>query len=69
MSGSHRCPIDGCERRVPSYQLMCPRHWRAVPADVQRRLYRTWDHGRGAGTEDHIEAMDAAIHAAEVDAR
>lgn len=68
MIDSHACPIEGCERRVPDYQLMCPRHWRAVPVDIQRLLYRAWDRGRGRGTEEHIEAMDAAIHAAEVDA-
>jgi len=63
---THVCPINGCQRQVPDHHLMCPRHWRTVPADVQRRLYRAWDRGRGRGTQAHIEAMDAAIHAAEI---
>jgi hypothetical protein len=61
----HECPIDGCTRRVPSHQLLCAPHWRAVPRDLQRALYRTWDNGRGAGTDAHNEAMHAVIHAAE----
>lgn len=64
--GTHECPVDACPRRVPDHQLMCARHWRLVPPDLQRRLYRAWDRGAGAGTDAHADAMAAAIHAAEV---
>lgn len=68
-SDGHECPIEGCARRVSSHQLLCARHWRAVPRDLQRDLYRTWDRGRGAGTEAHDQAMHAVIHAADVGVR
>jgi hypothetical protein len=47
---------------------MCPRHWRQVPAEIQRQVYRAWRRGGGAGTQEHIEAMDAAIHAVDIHA-
>ena len=42
---------------------MCRKHWRLVPPDIQRRVYATWARGRGAGTDEHIAAMDEAIGA------
>jgi hypothetical protein len=65
----HHCPIDGCNRRVLDHRLMCGPHWRGVPADLQRRLYRAWKHGRGAGTDAHAAAMAACIHAADLQVR
>jgi hypothetical protein len=61
----HRCPVGDCKRRVPAHQLMCARHWRLVPRDIQRVVYRAWRRGRGAGTAAHQEAMAAAITAVE----
>lgn len=61
----HDCPIARCVQRVPHHQLMCRRHWRLVPAGEATAVYRTWRNGRGAGSEEHIEAMNAAIAAVE----
>lgn len=64
----HDCPVDGCRvTTVPSYQLMCPRHWRMVPRDQQRELYGSWNRGLGAGTERHRAAMAACINAVEAE--
>jgi hypothetical protein len=61
----HDCPIDRCVQRVPHHQLMCRRHWRMVPAADATAVYGTWRNGRGAGSEEHIEAMNMAIAAVE----
>jgi hypothetical protein len=59
----HECPIHGCTRRLPYAILMCRRHWAKVPRPLQIRLYRAWRRGAGAGTQEHLDAMDAAIEA------
>lgn len=61
---THVCPRRGCTRRVPPQKLMCSPCWAAVPGDIGREVYRAWDHGLGAGTEEHLHAMEAAITAA-----
>lgn len=61
----HECPIDRCVIHVPSHQLMCRKHWKMVPLELNRTVYATWSNGQGAGTPEHQEAMDAAIHAVE----
>lgn len=33
------CVILSCTHAVTPGQLMCPAHWRRVPADVQREVY------------------------------
>jgi hypothetical protein len=58
---THACPIRGCGKRVPDYQLMCGRHWRLVHPNLQRRLYRAWARGAGAGSDEHAEAMRLCI--------
>lgn len=63
--GPHPCPIVGCGWVVAHHRLMCPAHWRRVPADLQGHLYATWDHGRGEGTLEHVEAIAACIIAVE----
>jgi hypothetical protein len=60
---THECPKNGCVRRVPAHQLMCPADWRSVPADLQSAVWRTWRGGRGKGTRAHLAAMEAAIDA------
>lgn len=61
----HTCPVGECPETVADHLLMCGRHWRLVPADIGRRLYRAWRGGAGAGTDEHTEAMAAAIAAVE----
>jgi hypothetical protein len=48
---SHTCPVGECPATVADDKLMCARHWRLVPIDLGRALYRAWRGGAGAGTE------------------
>lgn len=41
-SPSYRPKCLTCDRSRKSNQLMCPRCWSHVPADVQNEIYRTW---------------------------
>jgi hypothetical protein len=56
-------PDQGCVAQVPQHRLMCRRHWNMVPKALQWPVYRSWDLGRGAGTEAHVAAMRAAVQA------
>lgn len=63
MSAYHQCPIDSCQVEVAARRLMCVRHWAMVPGPLGTAVYAAWKQGRGAGTEEHIAAMQAAIDA------
>ncbi len=58
---SHECPQKDCNRRVKDSMLACPTHWRYVSRPTQRLVFATWDMGRGAGTDEHTEAVTLAI--------
>jgi hypothetical protein len=58
---SHDCPIEGCQQRVPNYKLLCGAHWLLVPTPLKRAVYAAWKNGKGAGSEEHREACQAAI--------
>ena len=57
---SHTCPARGCTASVPFERLACVRHWRMVPAPVQRAVYAAW---RSQDMVAHVAAMQAAIEA------
>lgn len=38
----HKCPVDGCEAQCQQHILMCYRHWKLVPKDLQVSVYRAW---------------------------
>lgn len=57
----HDCPIDGCDKSVPSHILMCKKHWSQVPRDLQREVYRTYARGMGVASEEYAEARSAAV--------
>lgn len=61
----HRCPIEGCESIVPSSRLMCAPHWMIVPRPLKRAVLDAWNHGDGAGTPEHRQAMSEAASAVE----
>lgn len=62
---SHVCPVGACSSQVPDHMLMCGRHWRLVSSNLQSRLYRAWARGRGAGSDEHAEAMRLCIEEVE----
>ena len=61
MTTSHICPGPGCKRAVPSHMLACSRHWYQVSAPTRSWVYRAWANGAGAGSDDHMQAIDQAI--------
>jgi hypothetical protein len=39
---THTCKAPGCTEVINSTLLMCPPHWRLVPATVKSDVNRTW---------------------------
>lgn len=58
-----RCPIEDCPKTIQWHYLMCGRHWRQVPGELRREVWRTYDNGAGVGTPEYRQARDAAIEA------
>ena len=62
--GKHKCPKNGCERRLPRHILACRPHWYAVSAETRRRVNATWRSGDigayMAAREDAVEEMNAS---------
>lgn len=65
-AAEHRCHARGCTTPVPPRLLMCARHWRMVPKDLQQRV---WAHCRPGQevtkdpTREYLEVAQAAIRA------
>lgn len=63
----HRCPADGCSLMVNTDKLMCYKHWKLVPEDIQKKVYRTYyakqRNGTQANEQAHYDAMQEAIEA------
>lgn len=58
----HACPVQGCHAyQLPIHLLMCARHWRMVPRQLQIAVYREWCDG--VPTANYREARQAAISA------
>lgn len=62
------CPIDNCDKSVPSDKVMCGRHWKTVPRELQRAVYRTWNarlkRRDVCAIDEHEKAKTAAIDVA-----
>jgi hypothetical protein len=62
----HHCHARGCGVATKPEMLMCLRHWRMVPRDIQRRVWATYRPGQCDDmrpSEAWHEAADAAIRA------
>ncbi len=60
----HRCHARGCTARTPPEKLLCPKHWRMVPAIIQRDVYAHYRPGQCDDKQPSVEwhrAADAAI--------
>lgn len=72
MKATHSHPCDICTTLIGRSFLMCPRHWRLVPKELQAEVYRTWGRvNRKAAPHDKLQhiaayrkARDAAVGAA-----
>ncbi len=63
---AHHCHAKGCRERVEPKLLMCPRHWRMVPRNLQAEVWRTYRAGQEIDkrpTREYLDAADAAINA------
>lgn len=65
---THACAAPGCPTRLPHSMLMCMRHWRMVPRDLQRRLTDAYERaprggGRAVLTTEYVDAMTACVDA------
>lgn len=63
---SHVCHAEGCRRIVDPKLLMCARHWRMVPKDLQREVWRTYVPGqetRKDPTDAYLAAYRRAVNA------
>lgn len=62
----HLCHARGCPIAVPPKLLMCIRHWRMVPRDIQRRVWAHYRPGQEIDkrpTRQYLEVMNEAIQA------
>lgn len=60
---AHRCHATACRLVVPRERLMCPVHWRLVPAELQAGVWATYRDGQCADmnpSQAYLEAAKAA---------
>lgn len=63
---SHHCHAKNCPKVVPPSKLMCLKHWRMVPAEIQRAVWATYRPGQESDkkpSREYLEAARAAINA------
>lgn len=66
-----QCPIPGCTASAQPGELLCTPHWRQVPEDLKKQVWRTWSwfvhartvQKRTAALGPYREARKAAIDA------
>lgn len=62
----HRCHAEGCHVEVEPKLLMCLRHWRMVPRELQNRVWKHYRPGQEIDknpTPEYLEVMKEAIAA------
>lgn len=62
---SHTCPALGCTASLPRAKLLCGRHWRLVPRELQQQVNGLWRQclAGHAEWEDYFAARGSAIDA------
>ena len=61
---AHHCHATGCAKAVPPELLMCARHWRMVPRNLQTPVWSSYRVGQCDDKRPNarwIEAAKAAI--------
>jgi hypothetical protein len=62
----HLCHAEGCETPVPPAKLMCLKHWRLVPREIQCRVWRHYRPGQEVDkrpSQEYLQVMREAIAA------
>lgn len=60
---AHRCHAIGCTVEVKPELLMCAKHWRRVPKDIQREVWRSYRSGQCDDKNPSAEWLAAAARA------
>lgn len=66
VSITHSCAAHGCDLQIFDGRLMCRRHWGMVPAELRRRVWRTYRPGQekdGDMAPEYRAAAKAAVAA------
>ncbi|MDH7973720.1 hypothetical protein QH494_16125 [Sphingomonas sp. AR_OL41] len=45
-TGGHHCHWPGCDAQVPPAMWGCKRHWYMLPAELRRKIWRTFKPGQ-----------------------
>ncbi len=62
----HKCHARNCPKSVPPARLMCIAHWRMVPYQLQKNVWRHYVAGQEitkTPTAEYLAAAKAAIDA------
>lgn len=63
---THTCHARGCSTEVPPRLLMCLKHWRMVPKDMQKAVWRAYRPGQEVDknpSPQYLRVAGAAINA------
>lgn len=61
----HTCHAFNCDREIAPRFLMCPKHWRMVPRNLQVKVYATYRSGQEVDKQASSEYLKAAREAVE----
>lgn len=56
----HHCHWPGCGRNVPPAMWGCKTHWYALPAELRRKIWRTFKPGQEISGRPSAEYVEAA---------
>lgn len=65
----HTCHARGCAKEVPPKLLMCIRHWRMVPRDLQKAVWREYRPGQERTKTPTTAYLEVAFQAIEAVAK
>lgn len=65
MATQHTCHAKNCTKVVPPRLLMCLKHWRMVPRELQHAVWATYRPGQEVDKKPSRAYLDAARAAIE----
>lgn len=65
MTKRHECAIEDCDEAISPSLVMCPRHWRGVPAELRERVARSWKRRELAVWRKAVREARAAVEVEE----
>jgi hypothetical protein len=58
--GGHHCHWPGCGRDVPPAKWGCTKHWYALPIELRRQVWRTFEPGQEVSKRPSAEYLTVA---------